>query len=452
MSASEKASTISSTDRQQLAEAVYKKVYWRLVPFLFCVYAISWLDRVNIAFAQLQFKQDLGFTTETYGFGVGIFYFGYILFEVPSNLLLQKIGARRTLSRIMFLFGIFSMMTMFVRNEWQFYAVRFLLGVAEAGLVPGIMLYFTYWFPPTHRARATSLLLTAVPVCGVFGSAVSGWIMNSTHGMLGLQNWQWLFFIESTPAIVAGVLAMTLVGDSPETVPWLTENERAIILEDLEKAGPAPKKKHMDWQSLLIALKDYRVYALIVVYFGHLWGASLLNFFLPQIVRQCGLTNMLEIGLVTSIPYAVGLVMMVMVGRHSDRTQERRWHVAICMFLVAIGGYTLPIFRDNWVVTTLLLTIMAAGHYPTLGIFWTVPQDYLSKETTAAGLATISCLGQLGGLLAPSVLGVLHTKTGDFTTGHYVVATLVVVGALLVVAAIQPARDSKLQTAKAVAR
>lgn len=414
-----------------MSEATYAKVTRRLLPFLFICYVLNFVDRVNISFAHLQFKQDLGFSDASYGLGVGLFFIGYVLLEVPSNLLLQKIGARRTIARIMMLWGIVSSSMMFVRTPTEFYVARILLGAAEAGFFPGVVLYLTYWFPSARRARITSILLSAVAVSGIAGGAVSGWIMGHMTDVLGLRGWQWLFLLEGIPAVLAGVVALFYLTDRPAGARWLNNAERAVIEQNLsaderEKGAIAP-------HSFRRALADPRVYIAALGYMVVPWAGSVLNFWAPSIIHKSGITSVWHVGLLSTIPYIAGGLAMIFVGKSSDRWLERRWHFAMCAFVSAVGIALLPAASANWVMSILLLTLSTIGYLSAVALFWTIPPAYLSGPAAAGGIALISCLGQGGGLIAPVVIGKVNELTGHIAIGLYVVVGVLIIGGLAIV-------------------
>jgi len=392
---------------------------------------------VNISFAHLQFKQDLGVTDASYGLGVGLFFIGYVLLEVPSNLLMQRIGARRTVSRIMVLWGIVSAGMMFVRTPGEFYLARILLGAAEAGFFPGVVLYLTYWYPSARRARITSLLLMAVAVAGVLGGPVSGWIMANLNNTHGLHGWQWLFLLEGIPAAIAGVVAYFYLDDRPTDAKWLTTEERAIIKYNLD--ADERQKRTVAQHNFLRVLADPRVYVVALGYMVVPWAGSVLNFWSPSIIHRSGVTDVWHVGLLSMIPYAVGAAFMLLISRHSDRHLERRWHFASMAFLAALGIALLPSASTNWIASIGFLTVATIGYLAAVSLFWTIPPAYLSGTAAAGGIALISCIGQAGGLLAPVVIGWINGLTGNLALGLYVVAAVVVVGGLTVIAGL-PAR------------
>ncbi|GJH27014.1 MFS transporter [Caballeronia novacaledonica] len=418
------------SDSRGKSDAIYKKVTRRLLPFLFVCYVLNFIDRVNISFAHLQFKQDLGFSDASYGLGVGLFFIGYVALEVPSNLLLQKIGARRTIARIMVLWGIVSTSMMLVRTPTEFYIARILLGAAEAGFFPGVVLYLTYWFPAARRARITSILLSAVAVSGIVGGAVSGWILSHMTGTLGLRGWQWLFLLEGIPPIAMGVIALFYLSDRPTAARWLSDDERALIdhnlhADELEKGAVAPG-------SFLRAVMDPRVYIAALGYMVVPWAGSVLNFWAPSIIQKSGVASVWHIGLLSTVPYLVGGLAMIVIGNSSDRRLERRWHFAGCAFIAAAGIAMLPVASGSWIASTVLLSLATIGYLSAVALFWTIPPAYLSREAAAGGIALVSCLGQGGGLIAPVVVGKITELTGSLALGLYTVVAVLIFGALAI--------------------
>jgi ACS family phthalate transporter-like MFS transporter len=416
----------SGADRPAL-DAVYAKVTRRLLPFLFVCYVFAYIDRANIGFAHLQFSRDIGLSEAAFGFGVGLFYAGYMLFEVPSNLWLARVGVRKTLMRIMALWGLVSAGTAFVQTPMQFYIARVLLGVAEAGFFPGIILYFTYWFPSARRARVTALFMTAICVSGIVSGPVSGLILNNL----------WLFVIEGLPSVVAGLFAYLYLTDRPEQATWLSDDEKALLLRELEHDA-ALKASHAHG-SIWDALKEPKFYFLTFAYFSVPWASIVVHVWAPSVIRKSGITNFWTIGLLSAIPYVFGAVAMYLLGRHSDRKLERRWHFMGSAVMAALGVALLPAAASQPTALIVLLCIATAGYLGMLSLFWTIPPAYLSSTVAASGIGLISSLGQFGGMAAPSVIGYTSTHFGSSAIGLYTVAIVSVLGGLAVVLGI-PAR------------
>jgi D-galactonate transporter len=413
---------------------VYRRVNLRLIPFLFICYVAAYLDRINIGFAQLQMKADLGFSDAVYGLGAGIFFFGYALFEVPSNLLLVRIGARKTLLRIMVLWGLTSAGMMFVRTPTQLYVARFLLGLFEAGFFPGIILYFTYWYPSHMRARIIAMFMSGIAVAGIVGGPLSGWIMNDMAGINGWAGWQWMFLIEGIPAIFLGVMAWLVLDDRPGQARWLSASEKRTIEQTLQQdqrdLGPAPHA------SLRQALRDPRIYILAFSYFTFIAGTYVITFWLPTIIKSFGIADPLRIGLLTAIPYLIGAIGMVLLSRHSDRSRERRWHAAGAAFLGGAGLVAASLLSGHLILALVALSFATVGILATMPLFWAMPTAYLSGPASAGGIALINSLGLIGGFVSPFVIGWFKTATGSVNYGLYFVTALMVLGGIALLAGV----------------
>jgi MFS transporter, ACS family, tartrate transporter len=403
------------------------KVSRRLIPFLMLCYFIAYLDRVNVGFAALTMNRYLGISATAYGFGAGIFFFSYFLFEVPSNLALERFGARKWIARIMMSWGILSGCTAFVTGEYTFYLVRVLLGIAEAGFFPGIIFYLTLWFPGVYRARIVGWFMAAIPLSSVLGFPVSGMIMGM-DGIGGLAGWQWLFIIEAGPAVILAVVVWFYLTDRPADAQWLEPDERAWL--DKRLANEARQKEEVHGISVLQALFNPKVLALSLVYFGAVATNYGTAFWLPQIVREFGLSNVAT-GFVSAIPYIVGTIGMVLWGRRSDQKLERKWHAAFPFLIAAIGiaGSTL---LDDPVLKMAALSLGAFGVFAVLPVFWTFPTAFLSGAAAAAGIAAINSIGNLAGFFGPFVMGWLKDLTGSFATGLWAIAGCAVMGMVLV--------------------
>ena len=384
-----------------LQQSASAKVGRHLLPFLVICYFAAYLDRVNVGFAALTMNADLGIGPEAFGFTAGIFFLGYCLFEVPSNILLEKFGARRWIARIMITWGLVSMAMAFVTGVTGLSIVRFLLGVAEAGFFPGIIFYLTFWVPAAERARIVTIFMAAIPISSFVGAPLSGWILDAFAGSAGLKGWQWLFILEAIPSIVLGVAAFWFLPDRPRDAKWLTEDERRALDDQIN----AEMKSREAIQKFTIreALTNSRVLALSLIYFGLATGMYGLSFWLPQIIKAFGLSNT-ETGLVTAIPYVAAAIVMVLWGRHSDQTGERVWHIAIPAFA---GGAALIAGTQvtDLLPAMALLTIAAAGIFTSLPLFWTLPTALLTGTAAAAGIALINAIGNIGGFIGPYLVG-----------------------------------------------
>lgn len=411
------------------ADALFKRVALRLMPFLFICYVLNYIDRVNISFARLQFQSDLGMSAAAYGFGVGIFFVGYILFEVPSNLLLRRIGARRTISRIMVLWGAISLSMMFVQSETQFYLARLALGIAEAGFFPGIVYYISCWFPDRHRARIMSFFVLGIAASGIVGGPISGWILGSFDGVNALRGWQWLFLLEGLPPILMGVWAFWYLPDHPREAKWLSGSERELLIRELEApTSHAAKADH----SFAAALKNPRVYLCAFGWFSLTWGGSILNFWAPAIIRDAGVSNFLHVGLLSAIPYAGGALFMILASRHSDLRKERVLHFSGLEILCAVGAICLALTHSNVTLAIASLTVLAAGYLACMAIFWTIPTRFLAGTASAGTIALISSIGQIGSLTAGSAIGWLSSATQNMSAGIYLASGVLVLGSLVI--------------------
>jgi MFS transporter, ACS family, tartrate transporter len=408
------------------AAAVFAKARRRLIPFLFVLYIVAYLDRINVGFAALQMNAALGFSSSTYGFGAGIFFLSYVLFEVPSNVILARIGARRWIARIMITWGLVSAGMMFVTGAAGFYTLRFLLGLAEAGFFPGIIFYFTKWFPERDRARTIAMFMTATLTAGVIGAPVSG-VLLSLHGY-GLAGWQWLFLLEGLPAVVLGVVVLFVLPDGPEDARWLTAAERdAVLLRLREDSQNASRESH----TLGEALSNGRVWLIAVAHFllipVTLYGVG---FWMPQIIKTASGRSDAVVGLLTAIPYAAGAVAMVVAGRHSDRTGDRRWHVAAGAVVSAIGLVSTPAVVGTMASVT-TLSIAMIGLASIFGPFWAVATGAARGLGAAAAIALINSVGNTGGFVGPYLLGAISDATHSFAAGLLVIAALMVTGGVL---------------------
>jgi ACS family tartrate transporter-like MFS transporter len=408
--------------------AVLKKVTRRLIPFLFILYIVAYLDRVNVGFAQLQMKQALGFSDAAYGFGAGIFFIGYFLFEIPSNLILERVGARLWIARIMIVWGVVAAGMVLVRGPVTFYLLRFLLGIGEAGFFPGIVLYLTYWFPSAERARAISLFMTATALAGVIGGPVSGALL-SLNGVAGLAGWQWLFLLEGVPAILLGVVVLFYLTDYPEQAEWLQAEERAWLSERLKSEGERRLPHHS--QTLWQALSNVKVWLLSFLYFTIILGFYSISLWLPIIIKGFSGLSDFQVGVVSAIPYLAAAIGMILIGSHSDRTGERRWHVALPAFTGACA-LALSAYLHLPLLILLSLCLAALGIWGALGPFWTLPSSFLRGSAAAGGIAIINSVGNLGGFIGPYLIGYIKRNTGSFAGGLVVLALFLLIGALLV--------------------
>ncbi|GJI89040.1 MFS transporter [Duganella hordei] len=416
--------------RSDHLDALYRRVSWRLMPFLFLCYVAAYLDRVNVGFAKLQMLADLRFSDTVYGLGAGIFFIGYFLFEVPSNLLMTRTGARIWIARIMISWGLISSALMFANSVATFYLLRFLLGAAEAGFFPGIILYLTYWYPAHRRARMVALFMSGVAVAGVVGGPLSGWIMTAFAGRYGLSGWQWLFLLEGLPSVLIGIWTLFYLDDGIRSASWLGEDDKRLLERAIADDGKA--QRHMP---LARVLANGTVWLLALVYFLFVMGLYGVSFWLPQLVKNSGVKDVFDIGLLTAVPYGIAAVVMVLAARHSDRSGERRWHAAAAALAGALGLVGATLYADNTVVAMAALSVATAGILTTFPIFWSLPTAMLGGAAAAAGIALINSVGNLAGFASPYLVGAIKDATGSTASGIYLLAASLVAGAVLVLAA-----------------
>ncbi|TFE37915.1 MFS transporter [Paraburkholderia dipogonis] len=400
------------------------------MPFLMVCYVTAYLDRINIGFAKFRMLTNLGLSDSAYGLGAGLFFIGYLLFEVPSNILMVRIGARKTVSRIMILWGVISAGFAFVSTPTQFYVLRFLLGVAEAGFYPGIILYLTYWFPSARRAKMVALFVGAVPLAGMVGSPISGAILSSMDGVGGLAGWQWLFLLEAMPSVVMGLIALALLDDDPKRAKWLSDGERHAIEADLD----AEQKATIDdggSHTLSTMLCDRKVWHMTLICFCSAICSYGVSFWLPTLVAQLGVGNPLQVGFYTAIPFTAAFILMYLIGRSSDQRRERRWHL-VGPFLCVSAGLTSSVYlHDSPFGAMAALSVAAVGAYSTTSMLFSIPGLFLSGVGMAAGVAMINSLGGLGGFVSPYVVGTIKDLTGSTNNGVLFIACMAIVGAAL---------------------
>jgi ACS family tartrate transporter-like MFS transporter len=415
--------------KTEIEKKVISKVFWRLVPLLVGLYVLSYIDRINVGIAALTMNKDIGINSYVYGWGAGIFFIGYCLFEVPSNLMLARVGARRWIARILFTWGTLSTCMTLVQGEVSFLVLRFLLGAAEAGFFPGVILYLTYWFPARYRARIISAFMLSIPLAIAVGAPLSTWIMQ-LDGWNGLKGWQWLFVLEGGPAILATFGVLRYLTDRPDTARWLSADEKAWLagqLADDREVSRGVKQT----SSLRAVFTNPAILALSFVYFCATGANIGLSFFLPQMIKQQGFTN-LQVGLLTSLPYIVGCIGMVVIGYWSDKTKERRLFLVGTMLLAAVGLYFAAAFGGGvWSIVALALA--AVGILGSKGPFWPLPAAYLSGTAMAGGIAFINSVGNLGGFVGPYAVGWIRDSTGSFKGGLYALAGLGVIAAIITV-------------------
>ena len=417
-------------------QRTYRRITWRLLPFLFLAYMINSIDRINISFAKLRMAEDLALSDAAYGLGAAAFFVGYLLFEVPSNLYMQRVGARLTIMRIMVLWGLVTIGTSLVGSATGLYIARFLLGVAEAGFFPGVILYLTYWFPAARRGRITSVFIMAGIFAGIVSGPLAGWIMTHFHGWAGLRDWQALFVLEGVPAVLLGLFAWFWLDDKPHGVSWLSAREKAIVQAQLASEHAAGGGSHASFRHLL---RDPRVLMAGLVFFCIYSGTNTVAYWMPTLIQSLGLTDLGRIGLVSSLPYCIALVAMYLLGRSSDKHLERRWHLALTMFTGAACFLLLGLFQGNLPLSLAFMSLCAAACLSAVPLFWTIPPAYLSGPLAAGGIALISTLGGIAAMIAPVLVGAVKTRTGSLFVAFDVIAGLLVLGALVLLLGI-PAR------------
>ncbi|AIL77197.1 TPA: MFS transporter [Acinetobacter baumannii] len=409
-------------------KSAYRKIAFRLMPFLMLCYFCAYLDRVNVGFAKLQMMSDLQFSEAVYGLGAGIFFIGYFLCEVPSNIVLHKVGARRWIARIMITWGILSGCFAFVQTEWQFYTLRFLLGVAEAGLAPGLLLYLTYWFPSYRRARMTVLWFIAIPISGMIGGPLSGLIMDRMSGVHGWFGWQWMFVIEAIPTVLVGLLVLAVLKDSVQDANWLTQDEKNLVKQEL-----AQDNQHKEGHaSVKEFIADKRLWLLAGIYFCVVMGQYAITFWLPTLIRNSGISDNWHIGLLTSLPYMCAIVVMILAGRSGDHFQERRWHLIIPMCAGAIALTFATLFASNLTLSLICLCIAASGVLTASSLFWMLPTNFLGGVSAAAGIAAVNSFANLAGFCSPYLIGWITTNTGSNAIGMFLITAVLIFGASLV--------------------
>ncbi|EPJ92843.1 MFS transporter [Pseudomonas psychrophila] len=427
MSQSAPASPISDDDKN----AIYKRITLRLIPFIFICYLFNYLDRVNVGFAKLQMLDALKFSETVYGLGAGIFFIGYVLCGVPSNLALTKFGPRRWIAVMMISWGTLSTCLMFVTTPTGFYTLRLLTGAAEAGFFPGVVLYLSQWFPSFRRGRIMALFMCAIPVSGLIGGPFSGWILSHfAAGQGGLAGWQWMFLLQGIPTVVLGALAIFLLSDSFANAKWLGAHERAVLEAD-HRLDAASKPASSATDSLSAVFKNPAIWAFGLIYFCIQSGVYAINFWLPSIIKSLGFSDTLVIGWISAIPYLLAAVFMLLVGRSADLHKERRWHLVVPMLMGAIGLVIAVNFAAHPAIAILGLTIATMGALTGLPMFWPVPTAMLSAGAAAGGLALINSMGQMAGFLSPYLVGFVKDATGSTDAALYFLAAVIVGGSLL---------------------
>ncbi|WP_341643799.1 MFS transporter [Thauera sp. SDU_THAU2] len=416
----------ASDAEQRFADTTYRKVALRFIPFLMLCYVVAYLDRVNIGVAKLNMMADLGFSEAAYGLGAGLFFIGYMVFEVPSNLIMHRVGARFWIARIMISWGILSGMMAYVTEPWQFYTLRFLLGIAEAGFYPGVILYLTYWFPNHRRGKMTAIFQAGIPVAGIIGNPLSGWIMASFDGFYGHHGWQWMFLLEALPTLPLFIAVLLILDNKVEDARWLTQEERNLIRSDLDRDNAK-----RDSVPLAAVFRDWRVWRIIMITFAAMMGLYSLGFYLPTLVREAGVADTAAVGYYSAIPYLVAIVAMVGVGWSSDRLRERRLHLAGVLVVGATGLIASTFAGNNLAFALISLSVAAAGIISFSPIMWTLPTAFLGGATAAAAIGLINSLANLGGFVSPYLIGWIRETTHSTSPALYVIAACMLGAAAL---------------------
>ncbi|MGY4320151.1 MFS transporter [Bradyrhizobium sp. JR3.5] len=409
---------------------LYGRIAWRLIPFLLACYTVAIIDRFNISFAKLQFLHDLNIDDAVFGLAAGIFSVGYVALEVPSNLLLVKVGVRKTLLRIMLLWGTVTVLLALVQNQYHLYLLRFLLGAAEGGFFPGILYYLTLWFPDRVRGRMTSLFVMAVPLGGVIAGPLSGLIMDHMQGVHGLHGWQWLFILEGVPAVLLGVAAYLYLADGPQAANWLSTDERRLVASDLARDRAAVPGTT---RSFAAALREPRVYLLSFIYFAFFCSLNTILLWTPTLLKRVGVATTTEIGWLSGAISVASAIGMVAIGYSSDRTRERRWHVVCCGLVAAVCFIALQAAQGSILLTVTLLAIASIGIFAILSLFWTIPNAMLEGSAAAGGIALISAIGSFGGAVCPALIGWMNVATGSIYTPLALVGAVLAIGMLTLI-------------------
>ena len=414
------------TPAESFEARTYRKVDVRIVPFLFLCYILAYLDRVNVGFAKLQMPKDLSMSDAAFATGAGIFFIGYFFFEVPSNVLLKKFGARMWIARIMISWGVISACMIFVKGEWSFYSMRFLLGLAEAGFFPGVIFYLTLWYPSKLRSTRTAWFVAAIAVSGIVGNPISGWIMDTLSGAMKLAGWQWLFLSEGIPSILVGLVVILYLESSIEEAKWLTREEKALLAQNLEA-----EDKHKTEHKLMDAFTSGKVWVLCAIYFTLMIGLYGIAFWLPTIVKAFGLKGYLGVGLITAIPYGVAVIGMILLSNHSDKTGERRLHYVANVVAGAVGLVLSGVFASNPVLAIIFLSLGTLGVIGSMPLFWPLPSAFLAGTAAAAGIGIVNSVGNLGGYVGPNIPIWARHFSADRSAALYIIAGILMVGALL---------------------
>jgi len=422
----------AATATDQVREGAYRKVTLHLIPFIFICYLFNYLDRVNVGFAKLQMLDALQWSESVYGLGAGIFFIGYVASGVPSNLLLYKLGARKVIGTLMIAWGIASACLMFVTTPSAFYILRFITGMFEAGFFPGIVLYFTNWYPASRRGRIMGLFMSAIPISGLLGSPLSGWMMEFFADHHGLAGWQWMFLLQGIPTVVLGLLVYVLLNDGIPQAKWLSTEEKRLLLADLDDDERQRRAGVGTVDSFASVLKNGQVWMLGLVYFCIQMGVYAINFWLPTIVKSLGYASPVTVGWISAIPYLCASIFMIWVGRSADRHKERRWHLSGPLLMALCGLMLATQAHGNVVIAIIGLSLATMGVLSGLPMFWPLPTAFLGSAAAAGGLALINSLGQIAGFVSPFLVGWIKDATGSTDVALYILSAVLLLGAMLV--------------------
>lgn len=407
---------------------LYKKVSWRLIPFLLFFYLVSYLDRVNIGFAKLQMSADLGFSETVFGLGVGVYFISYVLFEIPSNIFMHKLGARIWFARIAITWGLISGAFMFVRSPEQFYILRFLLGLAESGCFPGIIYYLSCWYPAQHRAKVIALFMSGFPLAYVIGNPLSGWIMTAFNDATGMRGWQWMFMIEAIPAVIFGLIALIYLDDNISKAKWLTADEKQSLQEAITQDGQASVHTASIWD----VLRDGRVWAMGLLYFAFNMTHYGVAFWAPTLIKEAGVSDVWEIGLWSVIPFGCAIIVMNLLGRNADATHERRWHLIAPAMMSVMGFSMIAFFAESLPFLLIALSFASAGAFTCVTLFWSLPTAFLSGSAAAIGIAFASSVGSLSGFVGSVLIGWLRDLTQGSEASMWMLVACALLGTYIV--------------------
>lgn len=405
---------------------VHRKNVYRLIPLLFVCYLFAHLDRINIGFAKMQMSTDLGFSDTVYGLGAGLFFVSYMLFGVPSNLALDKVGPRRWIAVLMVCWGLLSSGMLFVRTHEEFYILRFLLGMAEAGFFPGIMLFINRWFAKSRRAQVTALFAVAVPMAGIVGAPLSGWILEAFSEGAGLKGWQWMFLIEGCPVVLLGLVVLRMLPDRPEQAHWLSTVEQETV-----RSFSGPVSNDQQKVSPFSLVLQGNVWLLVIIYSAVMLGMGVVAFWMPSLIASAGVLHSDQVGLLSSLPYLIGCVCMVLTGRSSDRMRERRWHLFIPLLMTSVGISLAAIAPHDLLLVMVGMCFACSGATTALPMFWQLPAGIMGARNLAVGLAFVSSCGSIASFLSPSLVGFVKDSTGSASFALYLLAALILVGGAL---------------------